>query len=41
VAAISVSGPRIRLEDDRLAELAKHVVVAARSISTYSNLEES
>jgi DNA-binding IclR family transcriptional regulator len=41
VAAISVSGPRLRLEDDRLAELAVHVVAAAKSISTFSRLEES
>lgn len=41
VAAISVSGPRDRLEDERLAECAKYVVAAARNISNYSHLEES
>ncbi len=40
VAAISVSGPTVRLEDDRLAELARQVVAAARSISSFSSLEE-
>jgi IclR family acetate operon transcriptional repressor len=41
VAAISVSGPRIRIEHDRLGELAAQVLAAARSISTYSRLEKT
>jgi DNA-binding IclR family transcriptional regulator len=41
VAAISVSGPRIRIEHDRLGELAAQVLAAAHSISTYSRLEKT
>jgi IclR family KDG regulon transcriptional repressor len=41
VAAISVSGPRIRLEDKRLSELADQVLAAAQSISAYSRMEKA
>jgi IclR family transcriptional regulator, KDG regulon repressor len=41
VAAISLSGPRLRLEDDRLGELATQVLAAAKSISKYSRLERA
>lgn len=40
VAAISVSGPRVRLEDDRLVQLARDVVAAARSIRAQAHMEE-
>jgi IclR family acetate operon transcriptional repressor len=39
VTAISISGPRVRLEDDRLAQLAKEVVAAAKRLGSYSSLE--
>jgi DNA-binding IclR family transcriptional regulator len=38
VAAISVSGPRVRLEDERLAQLARDLSAAARTISAHSQL---
>lgn len=38
VAAISVSGPRVRLEDDRLGGLGKQVVAAAKRLESYSCL---
>jgi len=41
VTAISVSGPKVRLEDDRLGELAKEVVAAAKRLESYSSLGES
>jgi len=41
VAAISVSGPRIRIEDDRLGELAVQILAAAQNISNYSRLEKT
>jgi DNA-binding IclR family transcriptional regulator len=41
VAAISISGPRIRLEDDRLAEQAAIVVAAARNISSDTRGEKT
>ena len=41
VAAISLSGPRLRLEDDRLGELATQVLAAAKSISKYTRLERT
>jgi len=41
VAAISVSGPRVRLEEDGVGELATQVLAAARSISGYSRLEKT
>ena len=41
IAAISVSGPKVRLEDDRLVQLARDVVAAARSIRAQAQVEES
>jgi DNA-binding IclR family transcriptional regulator len=41
VSAISVSGPRVRLEDERLSELATQVLAAARSISICSRLDNT
>lgn len=38
VAAISISGPRVRIEDDRLAGLGKEVVAAAKRLESYSSL---
>ena len=39
VTAISVSGPRTRLKDDRLAELAREVVAAAKRLASCAGLE--
>ena len=39
VAAVSISGPRVRLEDDRFDELAREVKAAAKCIAAYSGLE--
>ncbi len=41
VAAISISGPKVRLEDNRLTQLAKHAVAAAKRLGSYSMLEAS
>jgi DNA-binding IclR family transcriptional regulator len=41
VGAISVSGPRIRLGDERLGELAAQAMAAAQNISSYSRLERT
>jgi DNA-binding IclR family transcriptional regulator len=41
VTAISISGPRVRLEDNRLAELAQQVVAAAKRLDSYSSSEPS
>ena len=41
VTAISVSGPRVRLEDDRLAQLAQQVVAAAKRLGSYPTSEAS
>ena len=39
VSAISMSGPRTRLDDARIAQLAQQVVGAAKRLATYSGLE--
>ena len=41
VGAISVSGPRVRLCDERLTDLAVQVVAAAKKIGAYSRLEKT
>jgi DNA-binding IclR family transcriptional regulator len=41
VGAISVSGPRVRLGDERLADFAAQVIAAAQSLSIYSRLERT
>ena len=41
VGAISVSGPRIRLDNDRLADFAAKALAAAKNISRYSRLEKT
>jgi IclR family acetate operon transcriptional repressor len=41
VTAISISGPRVRLEDDRLAQLAEKVLTAAKRLGSCSMLEAS
>ena len=41
VAAISISGPKVRLEDNRLAQLAEQAVAAAKRLGSYSMLEAS
>jgi IclR family KDG regulon transcriptional repressor len=41
IGAVSVSGPRTRLEEDTLLALAPDVTAAARAIRPHSHLEES
>jgi IclR family transcriptional regulator, KDG regulon repressor len=41
VAAVSVSGPRVRLIDERMQEIAREVMAAARSISAPAPAEKT
>lgn len=40
VAAVSISGPKVRLSDERMQEIAREAMAAARTISTLAEVED-